>query len=102
MIDIIGASTDLELYNTNTERAKNILSVQLRSLTYAPDLGIDLAYFLSEDFTFQNESFKNYCVQVLANQGINVSSVDEIIDALASNFNFNIKPEENNGTLIAR
>jgi hypothetical protein len=60
MIDIISSNDgqDLGLYDTQTERAKNILSTQVGSLEYAKDLGVDLNYFLSPDFKFQNESFK--------------------------------------------
>lgn len=102
MIDIVSIGADIGVYNTQTSRAANILSVQLGALEYAQDLGIDLKYFLSEDFRFQNESFKSYLVQVLANNGINVSSVVEVVEALFSNYTFNLTPPETSGGLIAR
>lgn len=105
MIDIIeapAANGDLGLFNTQTPRAANILNVQLGSLEYAKTLGIDLKYFLSEDFKFENESFKAYCVEVLANNGINVSSVDETVNALWNDFIFNLSPEQNDSGLVAR
>lgn len=105
MIDIIevpAANGDLGLFNTQTPRAANILNVQLGSLEYAPTLGIDLKYFLSEDFKFENESFKAYLVEVLANNGINVSSVDEKVQRLFNEFIFNLAPEETDGGLVAR
>lgn len=104
MIDIISAENgrDLGLYNTQTTRATNILSVQLGTLEYASDLGIDLKYFLSEDFKFENESFKAYLVEVLANRGINVSSVDEVVHRLFNEFLFNLAPEETSSGLVAR
>lgn len=104
MIDIVSANQgqDLGIYDTETMRAANILSVQLRSLEYAKDLGIDLEYFLFEDFQFQNDSFKAYLVQVLANRGINVSSVTEILNTLYSQYTFNIASNENSTGLIAR
>ena len=104
MIDIISSENgqDMQVYNTQTQKAANVLSVQLGALEYAPDLGIDLRYFLSEDFVFQNESFKAYLVEVLANQGINVGSVNETINALYSNFVFNLTAENNSSGLLAR
>ena len=104
MIDIVEAQDGLDMgvFNTQTPRAANILNVQLGSLEYAPDLGIDLKYFLSEDFTFENESFKAYLVEVLANQGINVKSVDEAIRSLWNEFKFNISPEQSDSGLVAR
>ena len=102
MIDIVSVGSDIGVYDTQTERAKNILSVQVGSLEYAPDIGIDLKYFLSEDFKFQNESFKSYLIQVLANNAINTSSVVEVIEDLHSKYTFNLTPSETNGSLVAR
>lgn len=103
MIDIVGASSSgLEVYDTQVSKAANILSVQLGSLEYAPDLGIDLKYFLSEDLKFQNESFKAYLVERLANRGVNVASVIEVIENLFSQYTFNLSPEETNTGLVAR
>ena len=102
MIDITSVSEDINLYDTQTSKAGNVLSVQLGSLEYAQNLGIDLRYFLSEDFRFQNDSFKSYLVQVLANNGINVSSVLDAVESLYSQYTFNITPDENSTSLIAR
>lgn len=102
MIDIVSEGTDIGLFATQTTRAKNILNVQLGSLEYAPDLGIDLEYFLSEDFRFQNESFKAYMVEVLANSGINVASIVDTVEALYTSYVFNLAPEETSTGLIAR
>lgn len=104
MIDIIEAQQgmDLGVYNTQTPRAANILSVQLGSLEYAPDLGIDLRYFLSEDFKIENESFKAYLIEVLANQGINVAAVADVVASLYETFVFNLSPEENSTGMVAR
>lgn len=104
MIDIIGLTDngDLKLFDTQTEKGKNVLSVQLGALEYAPDFGIDLKYFLSEDFKFQNESFKSYLVQILAENGINVATVIDTVNTLSSDYEFKITPPENTGSLIAR
>ncbi len=102
MIDIVSIGTDIGTFNTDVSRAANILSVQVGALEYAPNLGIDLNYFLSSDFSFQNESFKSYLIQVLANKGINVASVAELIDNLFTTFTFNLVPDQTVGSLIAR
>lgn len=103
MIDIISADENgLGILDTQAARAANILSVQLGALEYAPELGIDLKYFLTEDFRFQNASFKSYLIQVLTNQGINVSEVAEVIDNLFTTMTFNLSPQETEGSFIAR
>lgn len=104
MIDIISAENglDLGIYDTQTQKAANILSIQLGSLEYLPDFGIDLAYFLSEQTEFQNESFLSYLVQVLANNSINVSSVINVVQRLYNNYLFEITDQSNNTGLIAR
>jgi phosphomannomutase len=102
MIDIVSVTTDIGLFDAQTEKAKNILSVQLGALEYAPDLGVDLRYFLSEDFRFQNESFKAYLVEVLANNGINVASVVDDVEDLFRQYTFNLTPEETSTGLVAR
>ena len=102
MIDIVSVGTDIGLFDTQTTRAANILSVQQGSLEYASDLGIDLKYFLSEEFRFQNDSFKAYLVQRLANYGINVASVTDTVENLFRQYTFNIPPAEVEGGMVAR
>lgn len=103
MIDIIETdSTGMQVYDTQTERAANILSVQIGQLEYAQDMGIDLRYFLTEDVQFQNESFKAYLVQVLASWGINVASLIETLEAVSSQYTINLSREENSTGLVAR
>jgi phosphomannomutase len=104
MIDIVSNhdGEDMGVFDTQTSKAANILSVQLGALEYQPELGIDLKYFLSEDFRFQNESFKAYLIQVLASNGINVASVVDTVETFLTRFTFNITPEEVSTGLIAR
>lgn len=104
MIDIVSLTTGLDMgvYDTQVEKAGNILSIQLGSLEYAPDLGIDMDFFLSEDFRFQNESFKAYCIEVLSRNGISVGSLDDSLEALYANYVFKIQPDESSTGLIAR
>lgn len=105
MIDIVSTETglDMGIFDTDVERAKNILSVQLEALTYLQDFGIDLRYFLNEDFAFENESFKSYLIQRLANYGINVTKVLEtMVDGLVLNLDFNIGSNSNDTAMVAR
>lgn len=102
MTDIVSVGDDLNLFDTQTSRAANILSVQLGALEYASDLGIDLAYFLSEDFRFQNESFRAYLIEVLVNKGINVSSVTEVVENLFTSLTFELTPDETETGLVAQ
>lgn len=102
IVSVPPASSDIGLFDTQTSKAGNILSIQLGSLRYAPDLGIDLKYFLDPDFQFQNESFKAYLIQVLANNSINVASVLESIENLYTQYIFNLSPAESDGSLVAR
>lgn len=96
MTDIIRIEDgeDLGVQDTQAPRAANILSVQVQSLEYAQDLGIDLRYFLKADFTFQNESFRSYLVEVLANNGINVSSISETVNSLYQQLSFSLSAED--------
>lgn len=100
MIDIINVTNDIGLADTEVARAGNILSVQLGSLEYAQDLGVDLKYFLSEQFTFQNESFKSHLIERLATWNINVSSVTQALDSLFAKYTFNIADQESNTGLV--
>lgn len=104
MTDIVSAETGLDLgvFDTQTGRAANILSVQWGALEYAPELGIDLAFFLSEDFKFENDSFKAYLIEVLANRGINVSTLVETIESLWHDYTFNLSADQTSTALIAR
>ncbi len=104
MIDIVSATAGLDLgvFNTQAPRAANILSIQVGSLEYAEDLGIDLAFFLSEEFRFENDAFKAYLIDILAQRGINVAALTETIESLFSRYVFNLSPDETSTGLIAR
>lgn len=102
MIDIVDVGSDIVIQNSDTPRAANILNTQLGSLTYNQDLGADIKYFLNESISFQNESFKAYLVEVLANWGINVDGMVEIQNALSSDLTITIAKNEQSSSLIAR
>ena len=93
---------DASLINTDVNKAKNILEVQLGSLTYLPDFGIDLEYFLVEDTEFQNESFKSYLVQSLVNSGINVVESLAVTEDFFENFNFTVSSQSRDTEFITR
>lgn len=102
MIDIVDFTPKgMEIYDTQTQRAANILSVQLGSLEYAQDLGIDLRYFLVENIKFQNDSFKAYLVQTLASRGINVASLIEVLRPLSVDYDFNLSQQDNSTGMVA-
>lgn len=104
MIDIgyVAQGVDLGAYDTQTYKAANILSVQLGALEYAPQLGIDLKYFLSNDFEIQNASFEAYCIRILAENGVSVNGITKAIEALHESMIFNIAPIETTTGLLAR
>lgn len=102
MIDIVEVTHDLIVYDTNIPKASNILKTQVGSLTFAPDFGIDLKYFLTENLRFQNESFKAYIIQVLANHGINANAIIDDVEALYSKYTITVNPENNTTSLVAR
>lgn len=100
MIDIVGVHTgqDLAMFDSQNPQAANILSVQLGALEYAQDLGIDLNFFLSDTFQFQNESFKAYLIETLATAGINVSSLEDTVEKLFRQYTFNLSPQNTGST----
>jgi hypothetical protein len=100
MIDIMEITTDLGVLNSKIKRAENVLSIQLGSLEYAPDFGVDLDYFLAEDFQFQNTAFKSYLLQRLAESSIDVMSVVELVEKLYTTMTFNLTPENLNTALV--
>lgn len=93
---------DLVLFETEAPRAANILSVQEGALEYTPLFGIDLRYFLSESFRFQNDSFKAYVIERLSSRGINVASVVEVVDNLMTTLNISVGDDNNSSGMIAR
>jgi hypothetical protein len=100
MNDISSIDTDIRIYDANVSKAENVLSVQLGNLYYAPDFGIDLRYFLSEDFEFTNESFRSYCLQRLTEHYIDVVSVSETVSNLFTFLGINIAAKEDNSGLV--
>lgn len=95
MIDITSFSGgDLNLMEAQVSKAKNVLQVQLGSLEYAPDFGVDVKFFLDEDFRFQNESFKAYLIQRLAEHHLSVGTVVESVEQFFRQLTFQVGAEE--------
>lgn len=90
MLDIVQVEDELDLgiQDSVVGKAGNVLSVQLGSLEYAPDFGVDLAYFLQSGLQFQNSSFKSYLVQRLVASQVNVTEVVDQINALYEKLTF--------------
>lgn len=91
---------DLGIAKTDVARAANILSVQLGSLEYALTFGIDLAFFLTSDFAFQNESFKAYCVERLLAHQVNVVNAIEVVNQLDKTILFSVGDNDTGTELI--
>lgn len=104
MIDILRVEDgeDFGMLDTQMKKAENILSTQIGTLEYSPDFGIDLKYFLDEKFRFQNESFKAYLIERLANSAVNVSGVTDLVESLSSVYTFNIGDDQSGNGLVSR
>lgn len=94
MIDITSITDDLNVQDAQTSKAANVLQVQIGSLEYAPDFGVDLDFFIDEQFTFQNESFKSYLIQRLSEHHINVGQVVEELEQFYLKFTFVVGDSE--------
>jgi len=94
VIDIVGIGTDLRLFDAQTSKAQNVLSVQLGNLEYEPTFGVDLEFFIQEDFQFQNDSFKSYLIQRLAESNVNVNQVLDQVEGLVKKLTFSVGDAE--------
>lgn len=71
MIDVYIENGEFKTSDTIVFKAKNILEIQENSLSYAPELGIDLKRFLDPNVKIQNKTFEAYSLQRLGEQGVN-------------------------------
>lgn len=102
MTDIVGIGEDLMIQTSQVPRAANLLQTQIGALEYAPDFGIDLRYFLDNPIQFQTESFKAYLVERLANYGINVAEIGDVLESVSRTYTINLAPEETSTGMITR
>lgn len=95
MIDITSVtSSDLMIQVDQTSKAANVLQIQLGSLEYAPDFGVDLDFFLDPDLQFQNDSFKSYLIQRLSEHNINVNQCAETLSQFFLKYTFSVGDAE--------
>lgn len=90
MIDITSFSTDLVLVDTQVPKSANIFQIQLGTLEYAQEFGIDLKFFIDEDFQFQNESFKSYLIQRLSESHVDVNQVLDTLEKFYLQYTFTV------------
>ncbi len=95
-----GVDGDLRVIDALTPKAANCLQVQLGELEYAPTFGVDLEFFLDPDLKFQNESFKAYLVQRLAEMNVNVNQVLEALERFVLSYTFEVGEPESSGGMI--
>lgn len=103
MIDIVEITDgeDLGIQDAIVPKAGNLLSIQIGSLEYSQDFGVDLKFFLSTDFQFQNESFKSYLVQRLTQNQINVAQLVDVLETFYEKLTFYVgDANANTGGLI--
>ncbi len=101
MIDITSFTEgDLTLIDTQVAKSTNVLQVQLGDLEYDPTFGIDLKFFLSEEFQFQNESFKSYLIQRLSEHHVSVNQVIETVETFFRKLTFTVSAEDKTGGMI--
>lgn len=103
MKDIIECNNgaDLLVLDSVVAKAGNVLAIQLGSLEYAKDFGVDLTFFLTSEFQFQNDSFKAYLVQRLTESQVNVAEVIDTLDKLFETYAFTVgEPDPSSGGLI--
>lgn len=95
-ITLVTDGVDLGIGDTITPKAANVLSVQLGSLEYAQEFGIDKNFFLSSTFEFQNESFKAYMIERLTQHQVNVADVLETLESLYGVYTFKVSDTQKN------
>lgn len=81
---------DLPTQNSIAPKAGNVVNIQLGSLDFAPDFGVDLAYFITDEFQFQAASFQAYLVQRLTQHKVNVSKVVGLLTGFVQNNTFTV------------
>ena len=101
MIDITSITGgDLLIQEAQTPKAANVLQVQIGDLEYAPEFGVDLEFFLNPDLNFQNESFKAYLIQRLAEHHVNVGQVIDSLNQFFLKFTFTVGESQSSGGFI--
>jgi len=104
MLDVVELKDgeDVVFIDTVVKKAGNIIRTQIGSLEYAPNLGVDLKFFLQSSLQFQNLSFKAHLVERLAQQQVNVTQVIDVIEKFTENYTFKVgdSDEELKGFIV--
>lgn len=87
--------TDTDLY-----KAKNILSIQVTDVYYAPELGIDLRRFMNPDIKIQFETFRSYTIQQMVQQGVRINDALEIQQKLDKDLEYSVSTTQNEGMIL--
>lgn len=101
MIDGYIEKGEFKVNDTIVFKAKNILETQEGSLSYAPELGIDLKRFLDPDVKIQNRTFEAYSIQKLGEQGVNPIELIVNKETFRQVFDYTVAGVEKEG-LIAK
>lgn len=81
---------DLPVLDSIAPKAGNVVNIQLGSLDFSPNFGVDLKYFITDEFQFQATSFKAYLVQRLTQHQVNVAQVVSILDGFTQKNTFTV------------
>ena len=101
MIDGYIEKGEFKVNDTIVFKAKNILETQEGSLSYAPELGIDLKRFLDPEVKIQNRTFEAYSIQKLGEQGVNPIELIVNKETFRQVFDYTVAEAEKEG-LIAK
>lgn len=99
MIDGYIEKGEFKVNDTIVFKAKNILETQEGSLSYAPELGIDLKRFLDPDVKIQNRTFEAYSIQKLGEQGVNPIELIVNKETFRQVFDYTVAEAEKEGMI---
>ncbi len=99
MIDVYVENGEFKTSDTIVFKAKNILEIQENSLSYAPELGIDLKRFLDPNVKIQNKTFEAYSLQRLGEQGVNPIELIVNKETLRQVFEYTVAEAEREGMI---
>lgn len=99
MIDVYVENGEFRATDTVVYKAKNILEIQEGSLSYAPEIGIDLQRFLDPNVKIQNETFEAYSLQKLGEHGINPISLVVDKQTFQQVFNYDVAEASTEGMI---
>lgn len=85
---------DLFIGDSAAPKAANVVGTQIGSLTYAPEFGSDLKYFLKSQLQFQNASFQAYLIERLTLHQVNVAEVTDVVETFQETFGFKVGDSE--------